>query len=299
MAVNDVVWKNGTAGYFASSGSSPTVYWLNGTAYIQHEQVDGGTEYNGSGSPSIHLYIVGSGGYLVIGGGSANLSFGVSGAGTYRITTSPSSAGIAIGVGGNGTYVQPPEYNGDGEATIQVVVNGSGTYTGPVHGGGEVNIAFGVSGTGSYSIHGSGTTEILLNVNGSGSVVQPVKGVGDMKIIIRLNGSGTYDGVLSILVISPSIAYCRTGGSVQFTAVGYDSVGNIVDEGTLVWSIISGTGGTIDADTGLFTAGETAEDGTVVGAASGLITDTAVVNVIISTVNNKNQSLSLGIGIGL
>ena len=160
MAVNDVVWKNGTAGYFASSGSQPTVYWLNGTAYIQHEHIDGTTEYHGSGSSAINLYLVGSGGYLIIGGGSANISFGVSGAGTYRITTTSSFAEIVIGVSGNGTYVPPPEYRGDGEATIQVVVNGSGTYTGPVHGDGEANIAFGVSGIGSYSIHGSGTNEL-------------------------------------------------------------------------------------------------------------------------------------------
>src|SRR4030066_66172 len=156
MSANDVVWKNGTAGYFASSGSQPTVFWLNGTSYIQHEQIDGGIEYHGSGSLAINLYLVGSGGYLIIGGGSANIPFGVSGSGTYRITTSPSSAGIVIGASGNGTYVPPPEYRGDGEATIQVVVSGSGTYTGPVHGDGEVNIAFGVSGTGSYNYFSKG-----------------------------------------------------------------------------------------------------------------------------------------------
>lgn len=37
MAINDVVWKNGTAEVIESTGSDITVYWKDGTAYVQHE----------------------------------------------------------------------------------------------------------------------------------------------------------------------------------------------------------------------------------------------------------------------
>src|SRR4030042_2042770 len=117
MSANDVVWKNGTAGYFASSGSQPTVFWLNGTSYIQHEQIDGGIEYHGSGSLAINLYLVGSGGYLIIGGGEANIPFGVSGIGSYSIHGSGTTE-ISLNVNGLGSAVQPVKGVGD----MQIII---------------------------------------------------------------------------------------------------------------------------------------------------------------------------------
>ncbi len=68
----------------------------------------------------------------------------------------------------------------------------------------------------------------------------------------------TDPGVLSSLVISPNPATVAAGATVQFTAVGTDFTGASVTPtaGAIVWSVAAG-GGTINARTGLFTAGTT------------------------------------------
>jgi Ice-binding-like len=63
-------------------------------------------------------------------------------------------------------------------------------------------------------------------------------------------------GVLSTLTIAPNPATLAAGGTQQFTATGTDFTGASVtpNPGTIVWSVVSG-GGSINATTGLFTAG--------------------------------------------
>jgi hypothetical protein len=55
MAVNDVVWKNGTAEVFESTGSEITVYWKDGTAYVQHEYTEISADNSGSGAINLQL----------------------------------------------------------------------------------------------------------------------------------------------------------------------------------------------------------------------------------------------------
>jgi len=85
-------------------------------------------------------------------------------------------------------------------------------------------------------------------------------------------------GALTSITVSPSSQSLAAGGQQQFTAVGHDASNNVVAI-TPTWSIAAG-GGTIDASTGLFTAGTTAGTFTnTVTATSGAISGTASVTV--------------------
>jgi hypothetical protein len=89
-------------------------------------------------------------------------------------------------------------------------------------------------------------------------------------------------GPLASLTVTPDPATMPTGGTQQFTAVGRDAGGNIVPI-TPTWSVVNG-GGTINASSGLFTAGAT--PGTYINtvrATSGTLSDNATVVVTSST----------------
>ena len=83
---------------------------------------------------------------------------------------------------------------------------------------------------------------------------------------------------VATITVTPDPAIVPVGGTQQFTAVGRDAGGNVVAI-TPVWSVVNG-GGSIDAGTGLFTAG--AAVGTfssTVKASSGVISGSATVSV--------------------
>jgi len=85
-------------------------------------------------------------------------------------------------------------------------------------------------------------------------------------------------GPLATITVTPNPATMATGATQQFTAVGRDASNNVVPI-TPVWSVTNG-GGTINAGSGLWTAG--AIPGTftnTVRATSGAIFGTATVNV--------------------
>jgi hypothetical protein len=85
-------------------------------------------------------------------------------------------------------------------------------------------------------------------------------------------------GVLASITVTPSSQSLAAGAQQQFTAVGHDADNNVVSI-TPTWSVAAG-GGTIDASTGLFTAGTTAGTFTnTVTATSGAIAGTASVTV--------------------
>jgi hypothetical protein len=85
-------------------------------------------------------------------------------------------------------------------------------------------------------------------------------------------------GPLATITVTPNPARLATGAQQQFTAVGRDGSGNVVAI-TPVWSVVNG-GGTINASTGLFTAGAVAGtfNNTVV-ATSGALSGNATVIV--------------------
>jgi len=85
-------------------------------------------------------------------------------------------------------------------------------------------------------------------------------------------------GPLASISVTPNPASVATSATQQFTAVGKDAGGNVVAI-TPAWSVVNG-GGTIDANSGLFTAGTIAGTYTnTVRAASGTIAGLATVNV--------------------
>jgi len=76
----------------------------------------------------------------------------------------------------------------------------------------------------------------------------------------------TASGALVSIVVTPNPASAVTGGSVQFTAVGYDNTNLVVPTPLLAWAVVpsQSAAGTIDGGTGLYTAGTTV--GTFVNA---------------------------------
>jgi hypothetical protein len=83
---------------------------------------------------------------------------------------------------------------------------------------------------------------------------------------------------LTTITVTPNPVSLAPGATQQFTAVGRDASGNVVVI-TPAWSVVNG-GGTIDAATGVFTAG--AATGTFAGtvrATSGGISGTATVTI--------------------
>lgn len=85
-------------------------------------------------------------------------------------------------------------------------------------------------------------------------------------------------GPLATITVTPNPATLAVGAQQQFTAVGMDAGGNVVDI-TPVWSATNPPG-TINAATGLFTAGTTVGSfADAVTATAGAISGTATVNV--------------------
>jgi len=88
-------------------------------------------------------------------------------------------------------------------------------------------------------------------------------------------------GAAASIVVTPNPATVQTNATQQFTAVVRDAGGNVV-AASPVWSVVNG-GGTINAATGLFTAGGvTGSFPKTVRAASGALADTATV-IVVST----------------
>ncbi len=86
-------------------------------------------------------------------------------------------------------------------------------------------------------------------------------------------------GAAASIVVTPNPATVQTNATQQFIATARDAGGNIVPI-TPVWSVVNG-GGTINAGSGLFTAGGvTGQFSKTVRAASGALADTATVFVV-------------------
>jgi hypothetical protein len=88
-------------------------------------------------------------------------------------------------------------------------------------------------------------------------------------------------GALATITVTPNPATVQTNATQQFTAVGKDAGGNVIPI-TPVWSVTNG-GGSINAASGLFTAGAvTGQFDNTVRATSGAIFGTATV-IVVST----------------
>lgn len=89
-------------------------------------------------------------------------------------------------------------------------------------------------------------------------------------------------GELLTIVVTPNPGSAVVGGTIQYTAAGQDVTGAVVTiPGTLVWTRLNATAGTINSGTGLFTAGTTvgtytntirASNGSLTGFATAIVT---------------------------
>ena len=121
-----------------------------------------------------------------------------------------------------------------------------------------------------------GTTGLFTAGTTSGTFANTVRAsVGTLAGVATVTVT---PGPLATITVTPDPAAVPTNATQQFSAVGRDAGGNVVTI-TPAWSVVNG-GGSIDAATGLFTAG--AATGTftnTVRATSGTIFGSATVNV--------------------
>jgi hypothetical protein len=129
-------------------------------------------------------------------------------------------------------------------------------------------------------VNGGGTIDAASGLFTAGTIA------GTYTNTIRAS-SGTIAGlatvnvtpVLATLTVQPNPANVFTFNTQQFAVTGRDANGNVIPTSSVVWSVVNG-GGTIDANTGLFTAGGTTGTFTnTVQATSGTVSGNATVNV--------------------
>lgn len=131
-----------------------------------------------------------------------------------------------------------------------------------------------------WSVTGGGSIDSRTGVFTAGSVAGTTSTVVATCRGIAASATVTVvAGPLATITVTPNPTTLPISTTQQFTAVGRDAQGNVVAI-TPVWSVTAG-GGTINASTGLFTAGTTTGAfPNTVRATSGTIFGTATVNVI-------------------
>ena len=142
-------------------------------------------------------------------------------------------------------------------------------------------------------VNGGGTissTGLFTAGTVTGTFASTVKATsGAISGAATVNVTGPASALASITV-SPNPASVNTGATQSFSAVGRDGNGNIIAI-TPVWSVVNG-GGTINANSGLFTAGAaTGTFNNTVQATSGTFSGTA--SVIVSSAT-PNPIITLG-----
>jgi len=146
------------------------------------------------------------------------------------ITVSPPSSTLAIGAQQHFTAVGYDDYDNVVPITPTWLVLG---------GGGTIDTS-GVFTAG--TVAGTFTNTVVARVGGACVGIS-----GHATVVVQ-------PGALATITVSPSDPSLMVGMTQQFTATGADAHGNAV-EITPVWSVIGTGGGTIDAGTGLYTAG--------------------------------------------
>jgi hypothetical protein len=97
------------------------------------------------------------------------------------------------------------------------------------------------------------------------------------------------------VAISPASTVVRPEGTREFTALFVAADGLPTDShDTAVWTVEVGAGGTIDEDTGIFTAGTEEGGPWTITVTAGLLTDTAQISIKVSTARSR-PSVSTGI----
>jgi len=216
---------------------------------------------------------------VVGGGGTINATTGVYTAGATGGTFANSvrvASGSIVGMATVNLNTGPLATITVSSTATSVVPNGTQTFTAvgrdaggnvflmtPVwsvtNGGGTINPATGVFTAGATA----GTYTGTINATSGG-----ITGTANAVVM----------PVLATITLLPDPVSIEVNGTRQFTAVGRDAQGNVIPLNP-VWSVVNG-GGTINATTGMFTAGATAGTYTSsVRATSGSVSTSATVTV--------------------
>ena len=198
----------------------------------------------------------------------------ISGTATVVVTTGPALTTITVTPNPASVPVNSTQtfsaVGRDGSGNVVVIT----PVWSVVNGGGTINATSGVFTAGAVA----GTF--------SNTVQAPSGGVSGTATVVVTTGPA-----LTTITVTPNPASVSTGGTQQFTAVGRDGNGTVVAI-TPVWTVVNG-GGTINAATGLFTAGATAGTfNNTVTATSGTVSGTAT--VIVTSAPPPGPTISLG-----
>ena len=133
---------------------------------------------------------------------------------------------------------------------------------------------------GDFRINSTLHSSITINSNLQGGYTPPPPTTGNFKMDILIHGQfgGSYTASLDHVLVKPSNAKVAINKTKQFSVIGYDVYGNVIRiVDSITWSTDAEHGSI--SETGLFTAGDTAEECTVT-AAVGEISDSVNIKVV-------------------
>jgi len=142
---------------------------------------------------------------------------------------------------------------------------------------------------GDYRINSTLHSSITINSNLQGGYTPPPPATGNLKMNILIHGQfgGSYTASLDHILVKPSNVKVAIGKTKQLSAIGYDAYGNVIQIVDIITWSTDAEHGSID-QTGLFTAGETAEECTVT-AAVGEISDSVNIKVVEKLMVGSNR----------
>lgn len=260
-----------TAGPLASITVTPNPTTLNVSLTRQFTAV--GKDASGNVVPISPVWTVVNGGGVI---GNAGLFTAGTTPGTYAGTVKATSGSISstatvvVTAGALATIEVTPT-----PATLAIGATQQFTAVGRDVGGNVVAINptwAVVAGGGSVDL----STGLFTAGNSTGTYTNTVRAsVGSLAGFATVHVTS---GPLATIDVTPSPVSVQTNGTQQFTAVGRDGSGNLFVINP-VWSVVNG-GGTINANTGAFTAGNTAGTfSSTIKATSGSVSGFATVTV--------------------
>lgn len=149
---------------------------------------------------------------------------------------------------------------------------------------------------GDFRINSTLHSSITINSNLQGRYTPPATGNLKMNILIHGQFGGSYTASLDHVLVKPSNVKVAINKTKQFSVIGYDAYGNVIQIVDIItWSTDS-VYGSINTQ-GLFTAGETPEECNVT-AEVGELSDSAEVKVV-EKISTAKLTGGLRIGVSI
>jgi hypothetical protein len=186
-----------------------------------------------------------------------------------HITVSPSSASVKIG--GKQTYI----------------AQGYDSNNNPISG---LTYTWSVSNPAAGSISSSGVFTAGSTIGSYANLIRAVSGGKTGTASVSVTAGAVAVAVLNHITLNPSNPSVTIGGSVSYTAQGYDSSNNPISGLTYTWSVNNPAAGSI-SPSGVFTAGTEAESyPNVIQVTSG--NKTAIGSVVVSSASTGSVQSS-------